>query len=67
MSHPPSTQLSLSNWAICELSNGGQSYQEFIIQKVRLLVKAFLKFGMVGTYNKYFWNLKRKGKVTFWS
>ena len=39
MSHPPSTQLSLLNQAIFELSNGGQSYREFVVQKVKLLVK----------------------------
>ena len=34
-----STQLSLLNSAIFELSNGGQSYREFVVQNVRLLVR----------------------------
>ena len=38
-SHPPSTQLSLLNWTNFELSNGGQSFREFVVQKVGLLVK----------------------------
>ena len=44
--------------------NGGQSYRKFVVQKVGLLVSHGLKFGMVGTYNTYFRNIKRKGKVT---
>ena len=32
-------QLSLLNSAIFELTNGGQSYREFVVQKVGLLVK----------------------------
>ena len=53
-------------WPFLELSNGGQSYQEIVVQKVGLLIQTHgLKFGMVGTYNTYFWNIRRKGKVIF--
>ena len=38
-SHPPSIQLSLLNWTNFDVSNGGQSFREFVAQKVGPLVK----------------------------
>ena len=44
MSHPPSCQLTLNfEHGHFELSNGGQSYQGFVVQKFGLLVKVMVQ------------------------